>query len=355
MGSTRTTSRTSRRAGPRLAAAVTVVGVLGLAACAGSEGDDDAASSATFPAGAPAATDAPASRDDAGYGVVGEAGDQESATADGGGGGALDTGAPASVPLGQQLAIEAHARMQTDDVRAAVERITTTVGTRGGRVASADIDYTPPSEDDGGDDDRASSRATLVVAVPPGELSAVRSILDETGDVLSYDQLAEDVTDQLADLDTRIANQRASIERIRELYVNAVDVDAVVRIEAELTNRETLLEQLLASQQHVTDRVAMSTLTIDITTAPDAGNALADDDDTGIGDALAAGWSTFAGAAFAIVLALAAAMPFVLTLLVATLLVVSVRNIVRRGTRSAAAPTPDVTTEREPVSASRPE
>ena len=46
-------------------------------------------------------------------------------------------------------------------------------------------------------------------------------MLEDVGDVLSYDQLAEDVTDQLADLDTRIANQRASIERIRELYANA--------------------------------------------------------------------------------------------------------------------------------------
>jgi hypothetical protein len=329
-------------------AVVAAAGVLGLAACSGGERADDDAASATFPAAAPAATNAPAGREDAGFGVVGGAGEPESV---GDAGGALDN---RSAPLGQQLAIEAHARMQTADVRAAVERITTTVATRGGRVASADIDYTPAAEEDDGD--AASSRATLVVAVPPGELSAVRNLLDETGDVLSYDQLAEDVTDQLADLDTRIANQRASIERIRELYGNAVDVDAVVRIEAELTNRETLLEQLLAAQQHVTDRVAMSTLTIDITTAPATGVDAADDGDTGVGDALAAGWSAFAGAAFAIVLALAAAMPFVLALLVVALVGVWVRHLLRRGTTTPApSPTDDVTTEREPVSASRPE
>ena len=145
-----------------------------------------------------------------------------------------------------------------------------------------------------------------MLAVPPAELGAVRNVLDDTGDVLSYEQLAEDVTDQLADLDTRIANQRASIERIRELYANATDVDAIVRIEAELTSRETTLEQMLATQQQVTDRVALSTLTVDITTAPDAVEP-ADDDGTGIGDALAAGWSAFAGGVFALVLALAGA------------------------------------------------
>ena len=140
-----------------------------------------------------------------------------------------------------------------------------------------------------------------MLAVPPAELGAVRNVLDDAGDVLSYEQLAEDVTDQLADLDTRIANQRASIERIRELYANAADVDSIVRIEAELTSRETMLEQMLATQQQVTDRVAMSTLTVDITTAPDAVEPV-DDDGTGIGDALAAGWSAFAGGVFALVL-----------------------------------------------------
>ena len=137
-----------------------------------------------------------------------------------------------------------------------------------------------------------------MLAVPPGELGAVRSVLDDAGEVVSYDQLAEDVTEQLADLDTRIANQRASIDRIRELYANAVDVDSIVRIEAELTNRETVLEQLLATQQSVTDRVAMSTLTVDISTSPAEAEPVADDG-TGIGDALAAGWSAFAGGVFA--------------------------------------------------------
>lgn len=352
MGSTQTTARTSRSSARRLAALAAATGVLGLAACAGSDGDDaatgDDAASVTIPAGAPAATNAPTDAGDASFGVVGRAGEQEESTADAGG--AVEARLP---QVGQQLAIEARAAMETDDVRAAVERITTSVATRGGRVASADIDYARPAADGDGDDG-TTSRATLVVAVPPGELSAVRSILDEAGDVLSYDQLAEDVTDQLADLDTRIANQRASIERIRELYLNAVDVDAVVRIEAELTNRETLLEQMLATQQHVTDRVAMSTLTIDITTAPAALDAAVDDEGTGVGDALAGGWNAFAGGAFAIVLALAAAMPFVLTLLVVALVALWLRHLARRATPPVQQ-APDLTPERDPVSATRPE
>jgi len=321
-----------------MAALGATVTVLGLTACAGSDGDDAATSATALAVEVPAATDV--ASDDASFGVVGRPDREAAAPA----GGAEVAPLP---PVGQQLAIAAHATVQTTDVRATVERITTAVATRGGRVASADIDYAAPA------DDAATSRATLVVAVPPGELGAVRSVLEDTGDVLSYDQLAEDVGDQLADLDTRITNQRASIERIRELYANAVDVDAVVRIEAELTNRETVLEQLLATQQQVTDRVAMSTLTIDITAAPIADDPVADDG-TGLGDALAGGWSAFAGGVFAVVLALAAALPFVLTLLAAAVVVLWVRALARRRDHTTPA-APDVTTEREPVTASRPD
>jgi hypothetical protein len=240
----------------------------------------------------------------------------------------LDGRATAGVPtqpvvqtIGQATAITAHTTVQTADVKAAVDRVTTTVTTRGGRVASADIDYATPT-------DPRTARATLVVAIPPTELHAVRTTLGGVGTVLSFEQQAEDVADQLTDLDTRIANQRASVARIRELYATATDVDAIVRIEAGLTTRETALEQLLASQAALKDRVAMSTLTIDITTTPPA---TSNDDSTGLADALGGGWSAFAGAVFAIVLVLTAAMPFILTVLAIT---VVAWWIVRRAPKS---------------------
>ena len=147
--------------------------------------------------------------------------------------------------------------------------------------------------------------------MPPDQLRAVVDALDELGTVLSFDQLAEDVTEQLADLDTRITNLRASIERVRALYSEAVDIDSIVRLEAELTQRETTLEQLLASQQALEDRVAMSTLTVDIAVTPEVLET--DDEDPGLADALGAGWEAFVGGLFAIVLVLAAAAPFLAT------------------------------------------
>jgi hypothetical protein len=305
MGSTHdtTTARRRRAAGAAIAALATV----GLAACSGG-GDDDAATSATIagaafvptttiPAGAPQLDSASAGDESARAAVPVPA-----------------AGGPAAAQvIGQALAITAHATVETDDVSTAVRSVRTSVTTHGGRVAAEDVDDGTAAEatDPGGDPGRGA-RATLVVAVPPGELDAVRDTLDDVGDVQSFEQQAEDVADQLTDLDTRIENQRASVARIRELYATATDVEAIVRIEGELTNRETALEQLLAMQANLQGRVAMSTLTIDITASPAATAATTDDDGASIGDALGAGWSAFVGALFAIALVLTAAMPFLL-------------------------------------------
>ncbi len=303
------------------------VAVLGLAACSG--GSDDANTSATF-AGA-ATTMVPTTTAAGGALTPLSAAEARSSAA--------APGQPVVHAVGQAIAITAQTTVQTADVKAAVDRVTTTVTTRGGRVGSADIHYATPT-------DPTTARATLVVAVPPAELDAVRATLVDVGTVLSFEQQAEDVAGQLTDLDTRIANQRASVARIRELYATASDVEAIVRIEAELTNRETALEQLLASQAALKDRVAMSTLTIDIATTPPPAS---DDGSTGLGDALAGGWSAFAGAMFAIVLVLTAAMPFVLTVL--AIAVVAWWAVRRFHTPTAVRPE----REPEPVAASRPE
>ncbi len=326
---------TSRRITVSAAAALLTAGALSLTACRAGD-DDDASLDATTAATAPAGGDADSLV--ARPAVEGE----EAGAAPPAPGGSVDV-ATMQVP-GQAIAINARATLEADDVREAVDRITSAVTTHGGRVAAADIDYAPPAEDGGA----AGSRATLVLEVPPDELPAIADALEELGTVLSFDQLAEDVTDQLADLDTRIANMRASVERVRALYAEATDIDTIVRLEAELTRRETDLEVLLASQQALEDRVTMATLTVDVTASP---GALDDDDRPGIVDAAAAGWGAFVGGLFAIVLVLAAIAPFVLTALVFAVLALWVHQLVRRRSDVPASPAvSEPTPEHEPAS-----
>src|SRR5690606_28364314 len=111
--------------------------------------------------------------------------------------------------------------------------------------------------------------AVLVLKVPPAEVDRVLGNLDATGRVLSMNQSAQDVTDQLIDLDVRIANKRASVENVRTMMEQATDLNQLVTLEAELTWRRTELEQLEAQQRNLSDRVALSTITIEVRPAPD--------------------------------------------------------------------------------------
>ncbi len=315
MGSTR--DHTIRTLG-----AVAAIG-LTLAACSGRGTDDasedmDAAAAATVAAsgelesaddaGAPAAAPQPAAGEEV-------AQDQARADTTGAGVGGL------ILPDDAQLAIEASARLRVEDVRAAVDQVRAAVAAAGGRVASATIAYPEDGDESGGDDVTSSpteeAYASLTLLVPPDSLGTVVDRLEELGELARFDQLAEDVTDQLTDLDTRIANARASVERSRELLDQATNLQDLVFLEGELTRRETDLELLLAQQQQLTDRVAMSTLTLEITEQA----AAADEPASGGGvvDALGDGWDAFATAVLTIVVALAAAAPFLLTLAVALL------------------------------------
>jgi hypothetical protein len=57
------------------------------------------------------------------------------------------------------------------------------------------------------------------------------------------------VTDEVVDVDSRIASQRRSIDRIRVLLDQAVNIDDIVRIESELADREAEMDSLLQRQE----------------------------------------------------------------------------------------------------------
>jgi Flp pilus assembly protein TadB len=131
--------------------------------------------------------------------------------------------------------------------------------------------------------------------------------------LLGRTQTSDDVTEQLIDLDIRIGVERATIAQFETLLAAATEFSDIVAVQAVLSEHTVTLEQLLASQRNVDQRVELSTLTIDLTyVTPDS--TVADptpvDDDDSISDAFRTGWDAFAGAAMAVVFVLAVAAPF---------------------------------------------
>ena len=87
------------------------------------------------------------------------------------------------------------------------------------------------------------------------------------GKELSRSASAQDVTGDLADLQSRVATQRASVERIRALLGKAGSLRDVGLLESEVTKREADLEALEARQAALADRADLATLTVDLRTA----------------------------------------------------------------------------------------
>ncbi len=220
--------------------------------------------------------------------------------------------------IGRDVIIEIQVLIGTDNIQRTVASIMADVAALGGGVAFSNIDYGVEWAEGGG-----TGYATLVVKVPPEGIDRLLAGLDDTGTVHSMSQSAQDVTEQLVDLDVRIRNARQSVARVREFMGRTEKLSDLVVLEGELTRRQTDLERLEAQQRNLSERVALSTVTIDIVPTGSV-----DDDDPGtIGDALNTGWVVFVATLYRTALVLALLVPF---LVVAALLVLIVRFVLRR-------------------------
>lgn len=327
-------------------------------ACA-DEGDQDSSS-----ADATEQTEAPADVEgDELTGAVGDATpDNTAPAAEAGVGnlGSADIAGSDLTTLGRDIAIEMQVVMTSEDLRRTVQGIMQSASAHGGAVFASDIDYgvADGNGTDGSGTDEAprTGRATLTVKVPPAELGAVLIGLDALGTVLSTNQQAQDVTDQLVDLAVRIRNAEQSVDRVRGFLEATTDLRQMVDLEGELTRRQTDLEQLLATQANLSDRVSLSTLTIDVypaTAAPEP----ADESGDGIGDAFRSGLDAFLGVMFAVGFVLAVLAPF---LALAALVLAIARFVARpRWRRTPARPSAqpaeaDVSDDEHPARANHP-
>ena len=118
-----------------------------------------------------------------------------------------------------------------------------------------------------------SIRGTL--RVPAGRLDEVIAALKKLGRVVDESQQSDDVTDQIVDLDTRIANGKMTEKRLAELIQNRSGrVSDVLEVEREMARVRTELERLEAQRKNAGHRVAYATLNIEVLEERRAGVSL---------------------------------------------------------------------------------
>lgn len=261
-----------------------------LSACAGDDDDSGPIDAVAEVTAEPNMVPVEQSMADAGLAVEGEAGP-----------GAAEAPADFDIGIvGRDVIVEMHVVLGTDDVERSVSSITARAAALGGGVASSDIRY--------GSDEPGEGYAVLVVKVPPEGLDRLINGLGDIGTIQSINQSAQDVHDQLVDLDVRIANARQSVANVREFMDRTENLTDLVTLEGELTRRQTELEQLEAQQRNLSDRVALSTVTIEV--VPTATIPTEDDEPGTIADAFADGWDAFVGFTRGVVIVIAVLAPF---------------------------------------------
>ena len=233
--------------GVRIAAALAAV-IFGATAC----GSDNNSSSATAPADVPksVSADEPVKSDTAN----GDAAQVPSVTRFG----RLDRYtdiAPIPIPDNKFLAIDVSYGVEVDDITKGINGVVALADRHGGQIYERTINIT---------DDR-SSTASFVIKLPPAQVEAAIADLDAIGVRRTASQGTEDVTSQAVDIDARLVSAQASLERVRKLLEAATDLGQVLSLESQLTERETLVEQLTAMKRALDDRVSLATLRVQLT------------------------------------------------------------------------------------------
>ncbi|MEV7124491.1 DUF4349 domain-containing protein [Streptomyces sp. NPDC093260] len=244
----------------------------------------------------------------------------------GGGGGAEGAKATAAPKLTTAHIVRTAAlSVEVKDVAKALAAARAAVGNAGGYVG----DENTTRDEDGHEQTR------VVLRVPADRYDAVLTALQGTGKLLERTAKAEDVTDQVVDVNSRITSQRTSVARVRALMERAGKIGDVVALESELSRREADLESLLARQASLKDRTSLATITLSLSGTAVHRDDAAADDEPGFGDAVSGGWHVFVTGVRWTALAVGAVLPFAVA---AAVIVVAWRLVRRRSPRRAAAP-----------------
>ena len=252
-----------------------------IAAVAGCSGG--ASSSASFPAaGALASAPEAASSGSAASSANGAAGVAGTAP-----GVSTARGAAAATyaPAGRQLIYTAQLTVRATSVASAVSRATSIVTAAGGYVSAENASA--------GQGQPSQATATVTFKIPVAGYAPTLAALSGggLGTQLSLAQQAQDVTQQVADVGSRVASDQAAIAQLRDLLKHAGDVNSLLSVQNQIDSQESDLESMLAQQDALNHETADATVTLTLVGPKAAAKAPAKSaPPPGLARGLAGGW-----------------------------------------------------------------
>ena len=143
-------------------------------------------------------------------------------------------------------------RIATPNFDEDLEKLNLLLKEKGGYVEYSDI-----SADAG-----TRRYATFTLRVPKAQLDAYLAGAQGVGRTLSFSESQEDVSEQYLDTDTRLATQKAKMERLQALISKALLVDDILRIEREIADTQYQIDRLTGSLRGMDSKVDYSTVSL---------------------------------------------------------------------------------------------
>ncbi|CCF61775.1 conserved exported protein of unknown function [Nocardia cyriacigeorgica GUH-2] len=317
MNENRVAAGTSRYAATMRKLAVLLIALLGLALLVGGCGDDDDESATS--GRAPTVADMPGPAATPGFREQAPSREQ-------------DTGG--EVNADRKEVITGQIEIVSADPIDAAGKVTDQVTALQGRVDSR-------TERPGTDDNVPSAR--LTVRIPAEHTEDFIAGLGDIGEVTEVSTNRDDVTMQWQDLDARIKALQASVDRLRVLMSEATNTADLLAAEQALSSRQAELDSLTGQKRLLDDQIALSTLTIEISstrTEPEEGP-------TNFWDGIVSGWNSLVDWLKDAVVFLGKALPWAGFVVVIGAVVWAIVRLMRRPRRAKAA-TP-AAPAREPV------
>jgi hypothetical protein len=162
----------------------------------------------------------------------------------------------AKLAQSQSLIYTASLTIQVKDVTGTATKASNDVTSVGGYVAN-EQETIPASK-------HAMAQVTLQLKIPVTAYQATLPELSALGREVSLSKQTQDVTQQVADVGSRVASDQAAIKQLRALLSRAGDVASLLSVQDEINSQEADLESLLAQQQALDHETSYGTVTMQI-------------------------------------------------------------------------------------------
>jgi hypothetical protein len=199
----------------------------------------------------------------------------------------------------QQVISHASLTIRSSDVGQAMIRAEGVATGAGGFVAS---------ENTQADRKGKARTSSLVFRVPSAAFESTLRQLRALGDLEGESTSRQDVTAEVVDVQSRVASAKATIGRIQVLLGRAQDLGDVIKLESELSTRQSDLEALEARLSYLSDQAAMSTISLTIL-SPTAAPA-PKPDTSGFAGGLRSGWDALVTVLVGLATVAGALLPF---------------------------------------------